>query len=171
MHKTHIAAIKRLEQLQTQIVKVRQKMLRSLPAEYGYRSADELHAAIKEAEGAAAAPATEVVKPGKPPRARITPALRQKIVGLLKEGRTIKAVSILSKVSVQSVFNIKKAEGLTNPAKDKKPAAPALPAAPTTKAVKKAKRSRPAKRAKAPKLVLSAKPEDAARPLKAIRRH
>ena len=89
---------------------------------YGYRSANELHAAIKEAEGASASAAAEVAKQGKPARARITPALRQKIVGLLKEGRTIKAVNIFSKVSVQSVFNIKKAEGLTTPAKGKKPA-------------------------------------------------
>jgi hypothetical protein len=111
---------KLLEKYQRKIVALEKALgrerrkLRALPARHGFKSVDELIAALRDAaQGTAAAAGPAVRRRAGRTRAKITAATKaavKKLVALKKKGREIaKELGI----SLPSVQNIKKELGLT----------------------------------------------------------
>ncbi len=96
---------KRITALEKQV----EKQLSELHIKYGFSTVDDFVAAVKNVNSK---------DPGKNSgckrnRTIITPALKQKVVEALKAGRTGEEVAETSGISLPSVYNIKKAVGLT----------------------------------------------------------
>lgn len=108
--------------LQKQLSKENQKLL-ALPAKFGFKSVNELIAALQAASGSTkSAPS---VKAGKTPSGRkarvaITPEIKAKVRSLANDGKTGAEIAAAVGVSLPSVQNIKKELGLVKARKSKK---------------------------------------------------
>ncbi len=102
--------------LEKEIARERGKMLAKLHLKYGFGSAEEFIRAIREATGGKRAGRA----PGRHRKhARITAELRNQITAALGAGKTGGQVAGEFGVSLPSVYNIKKAAGLTKARKKK----------------------------------------------------
>ena len=113
--------IKRLAEYESKAAKLRQAIesqrdreLGSLHEKYGY---DSVHALIKAIRAAAVSGGKRGGSRGRRRRARITPAMRQKIKAAIVGGSTGAQVAAKFGISLPSVHNIKKQFGLTKPRK------------------------------------------------------
>ena len=120
----------KIASLQKKVDAERKKALSNLHRTAGFATRADLIAALQELEGGkgrrgrkpAAKKAAKAVKRGAKKRAkrtRLTPELKEQIVGALKKGG--KGAEVASKfgVSLPTVHNIKKAAGLTKTRKKK----------------------------------------------------
>ncbi len=102
--------------LEKEIARERARTLSRLHEKYGFGSAEEFIKAIREATGGKRAGRS----PGKHRKhARITAELRNQITAALGAGKTGGQVADAFGVSLPSVYNIKKAAGLTKARKKK----------------------------------------------------
>jgi hypothetical protein len=102
--------------LEKEIARERTKMLATLHQKYGFGSAEELIKAIREATGGK----RQTRKAGRHRKhGRITPELKSQITAALGAGKTGGQVADEFGVSLPSVYNIKKAAGLTKARKKK----------------------------------------------------
>lgn len=112
----------KLEALEKKAASEREKKLANLHTELGFESREELIAALRSVGGPSkrgrkksapkkAGKAGAAKKRGK--RARITPKMREDIVGALKSGNKGTDVAKQFGISLPSLQNIKKAAGLT----------------------------------------------------------
>lgn len=107
--------------LQKQVVKENQKLL-ALPAKFGFKSVNELIAALQAASGSKSAPSAKAGKTvsGRKARAVITADIKAKVKALAGEGKTGGEIAAAVGISLPSVQNIKKELGLVTARKGKK---------------------------------------------------
>lgn len=97
--------------LERQLAKVNSRLL-ALPAKFGFKSVDDLIAALRTAQ--ASAGAGKAVAAGKPRRKRatITPEMKQQLKKLVEAGKTAPVIAKALGISIPSVYKTKKDLGL-----------------------------------------------------------
>jgi hypothetical protein len=111
--------LKRIATYKSRIAALEGKLygeLAKLPGKYGFSSADDFIAAVRQATGEAPKSA-KPAKAGKrgrrrKPRAKITDATRAKVKSMVNAKKTSAAIAEELDISVPTVQNIKKALGL-----------------------------------------------------------
>ena len=115
----------RLAALEQAVASEMSSELARLPARYGFESADAFIAAVQSAGGTKrrGRPAQPVQGNAKPAvgkrrkRAKITDTIRAEVKKLSNEGKTGPEIAKAVGISEQSVFNVRKALGLTRKGK------------------------------------------------------
>ena len=117
-----IAELKaKASKLEAKMIVERKAELASLAEKYGYDSLKAFIKALKEAAGKTGKrrgpkpkgkKGKAAGKPGKRKRAKITPAMREKVKAAVQAGKSGSAIAKQLGMSVQSVQNIKKSFGL-----------------------------------------------------------
>ena len=111
----------KLAQQEQAMIRDREQALAKLPASFGYADLNSFIKALKDAANGAPrkgkkasktdkAPKAE--KASKRPRAKLTPALKQKVIAAVKAGKSGAEIAKSFGLSVPSVHNIKKEAGL-----------------------------------------------------------
>jgi hypothetical protein len=98
----------------TKLEAAREKKLASLPAQFGFSTAEEFAQAVVKAAGQHKGRPTAIRRRRrKGKRAVVTDATRAHVKELVKAGKTGTAIAAELKISLPTVGNIKKALGLT----------------------------------------------------------
>lgn len=107
--------------LQKQLSKENQKLL-ALPAKFGFKSVNELIAALQAASDSKSGPSAKAGKmpAGRKARVAITPEIKAKVKSLANDGKTGAEIAAAVGISLPSVQNIKKELGLVKARKGKK---------------------------------------------------
>jgi hypothetical protein len=109
-----------LASLEAEVAAQMSQELASLPAKYGFADVDSFAAAVLGAAGkrrgrkpkASSAAAPSGASKGRKPRAKITDAVKAELKKLVQAGATGAEIAKTLKISLPSVYNVKKALGL-----------------------------------------------------------
>lgn len=101
---------KKIATLEKQMVRQKKRLL-ALPGKLGFKSVDELIAALRAAQGGSGDKAA--AKPRRK-RAKITAETKAQVKKLVEAGKSGSQIAKAVGISLPSVYNIKKALGLTS---------------------------------------------------------
>ncbi len=111
----------KLAQQEQALIRDRELALAKLPDSFGYADINSFIKALKDAangtprkgkKASKAGKAPKAEKASKRPRAKITPALKQKVIAAVQKGKSAGEIAKSFGLSVPSVHNIKKEAGL-----------------------------------------------------------